>query len=180
VLHRFAANPGEARETTEVHKDASGKEIFRYMAPLKADAYCLTCHKEHQGSAEEIRGGISVWFSYEPFRRLLSQTRERIWFLHVLGLVAALVPLGMMGRKLLGSVNALQASLLRVSQLEGLVPICASCKRIRTEGSDANAQTSWVPVELYIQDRTAAEFTHGLCPECRTRLYPGMKFGSEA
>ena len=41
--------------------------------------------------------------------------------------------------------------------------------------SDHKEQRSWIPVETYIQDRTDAEFSHGLCPECLKKLY-GFKY----
>jgi len=44
--------------------------------------------------------------------------------------------------------------------LYGVVPICATCKRIR------DAEGHWQPVETYVHDRSDAEFTHGWCPEC--------------
>jgi phosphoserine phosphatase RsbU/P len=51
-----------------------------------------------------------------------------------------------------------------VRQLEGLLSICAYCKRIRDEGE------SWVRVEEYIESRSDATFTHGICPECRDTI----------
>jgi sigma-B regulation protein RsbU (phosphoserine phosphatase) len=51
-----------------------------------------------------------------------------------------------------------------VKQLEGLLPICAYCKKIRDEGD------SWVRVESYIEQRTDAAFSHGICPECKQRV----------
>lgn len=53
-------------------------------------------------------------------------------------------------------------------RLEGLLPICAACKRIR-DGGD-----SWVAVEDFVAARSAAEFTHGICPDCQRRLYPEL------
>ena len=52
--------------------------------------------------------------------------------------------------------------------LRGILPICASCKRIRNQSGD------WEQVEVYIREHTEAEFSHGICPECRERLYPGL------
>jgi PAS domain S-box-containing protein len=52
--------------------------------------------------------------------------------------------------------------------LRGILPICASCKRIRNQRGD------WEQVEAYIREHTEAEFSHGICPECRNRLYPGF------
>ena len=51
-------------------------------------------------------------------------------------------------------------------RLEGLLPICAGCKRIREDGG------GWIAVEEYVAARTEAAFTHGICPDCRQRLYP--------
>jgi len=47
-----------------------------------------------------------------------------------------------------------------VQQLEGLLPICSYCKRIR-----ASAEV-WSSLETYIEQRSAAEFSHGICPDC--------------
>ena len=47
-----------------------------------------------------------------------------------------------------------------VAQLEGLLPICCSCKKIRDE------EGHWQRVENYIEIHSEARFTHGYCPEC--------------
>jgi CheY-like chemotaxis protein len=49
-------------------------------------------------------------------------------------------------------------------QLEGLLPICSYCKKIR-EG-DASQSPQWVPIESYVSSRTEASFSHGVCPTC--------------
>jgi PAS domain S-box-containing protein len=64
----------------------------------------------------------------------------------------------------------LQAALAKVEKLEGMLPICANCKRIRDENG------VWHNVEVYIQDHSKAEFSHGICPECAKRLYPDYTF----
>lgn len=48
--------------------------------------------------------------------------------------------------------------------LRGLIPICGHCKKIRDDGG------YWTQVESYIEKRSEAEFTHGVCPECEVRL----------
>jgi len=64
-------------------------------------------------------------------------------------------------------VNAeLQATLSRVKTLEGMLPICATCKSIR--GDDGR----WVAIELYVKEHSGADFTHGICPDCLHRIYP--------
>ena len=57
-------------------------------------------------------------------------------------------------------IGELQAALTQVKTLHGLLPICASCKKIRDD------QGYWTQVEVYVMDHSDAEFTHGICPEC--------------
>lgn len=60
----------------------------------------------------------------------------------------------------------LQKALSEIRQLRGIVPICASCKKIRDD------KGFWHQVEVFVRDHTDAEFSHGICPECMTNLYP--------
>lgn len=55
--------------------------------------------------------------------------------------------------------------------LSGFIPICASCKNIRDEDG------VWHQVETYVQKRTEAQFSHGICPACMKKLYPYLKDG---
>jgi DNA-binding response OmpR family regulator len=57
-------------------------------------------------------------------------------------------------------VKELQEALDQIETLEGILPICMYCKKIR------NDQNYWQQVETYITQHSQAEFTHGLCPEC--------------
>jgi hypothetical protein len=52
--------------------------------------------------------------------------------------------------------------------LEGILPICSSCKKIRDEKGD------WHNIEDYIGTRSEADFSHSICPVCAKRLYPGI------
>ena len=56
----------------------------------------------------------------------------------------------------------------RVKVLEGLVPICSFCKNIRNEAGE------WERLEKYISRRSAAEFSHGVCPSCNEKHYAGV------
>ena len=49
--------------------------------------------------------------------------------------------------------------------------MCLNCKKIRKEGAAATDQAGWVPVADYIRDRSEAEVSHGICPECMEKLY---------
>jgi PAS domain S-box-containing protein len=63
-------------------------------------------------------------------------------------------------------IQELTEALAQVKTLSGLLPICASCKKIRDDNG------YWQQVETYIQKHSDVDFTHGICPECVTRLYP--------
>ena len=63
-------------------------------------------------------------------------------------------------------VNELEEALSRIKRLQGLLPICASCKKIRDDAG------YWSQLEIYIGDRSEAEFSHSMCPECMKELYP--------
>jgi PAS domain S-box-containing protein len=63
-------------------------------------------------------------------------------------------------------IQELTDALARIKTLRGLLPICASCKKIRDD------QGYWQKVELYLAEHTDAEFTHGLCPDCMGEYIP--------
>jgi PAS domain S-box-containing protein len=62
-------------------------------------------------------------------------------------------------------VNELQNALAQVKTLTGLIPICASCKKIRDD------KGYWNQIENYLRDHSDAQFSHGICPECARKLY---------
>lgn len=66
------------------------------------------------------------------------------------------------------SNDELQRALKEVKVLRGLIPICASCKKIRNDGG------FWQQLEEYLSDHSEAEFSHGLCQPCIKKLYPGV------
>jgi len=61
-------------------------------------------------------------------------------------------------------IQELQETLKEVRTLSGLLPICAWCKKLRDD------EGYWKSVEQYIGERTKAEFTHGMCPECQSKF----------
>ncbi|MBP1772594.1 MAG: Signal transduction histidine kinase regulating C4-dicarboxylate transport system [Holophagaceae bacterium] len=62
----------------------------------------------------------------------------------------------------------LEKALADMKQLHGMIPICSYCKKIRDDGG------SWWQLESYIQKHSEAEFSHGICPDCRTRHFPTL------
>lgn len=71
-------------------------------------------------------------------------------------------------RKVVERTRDLEAALKNVRQLQGLIPICSSCKKVRDDTG------YWGQVEEYISARTDADFTHGLCPDCLGHYYDEM------
>jgi PAS domain S-box-containing protein len=64
------------------------------------------------------------------------------------------------------TIFRLQQALDEVQVLRGLLPICASCKKIKDE------HETWQVLEKYLQDHTEAKLSHGICPDCMRKLYP--------
>jgi PAS domain S-box-containing protein len=65
-------------------------------------------------------------------------------------------------------VLELKKALSEIKTLSGLLPICAYCKKIR------NDKGYWEQIEGYIKERSLAEFSHGICPECVKQYYPDL------
>ena len=62
----------------------------------------------------------------------------------------------------------LETALCEVKTLSGFLPICSSCKNIRDD------EGYWKKIEQYISDHSELQLTHGICPQCVKRLYPGL------
>lgn len=69
-------------------------------------------------------------------------------------------------------VKALEKALSEIGTLRGILPICSPCKRTRREDEDEKDPASWTPIETYIRERSEAEFSHGICPECLVKHFP--------
>jgi hypothetical protein len=63
------------------------------------------------------------------------------------------------------TAQALRDALSQIKTLSGLIPICASCKKIRDD------KGYWNQLEAFIQEHSEAEFSHGICPDCMKKLY---------
>jgi PAS domain-containing protein len=64
-------------------------------------------------------------------------------------------------------MKQLQAAVAQVHTLSRLLPICAGCKRIR------DATGRWLSMEAYVEGCSDVQLSHGICPDCKVRLYPG-------
>ncbi|MBK7975203.1 MAG: response regulator transcription factor [Deltaproteobacteria bacterium] len=70
-------------------------------------------------------------------------------------------------------VRDLEKALAKVRTLQGLLPVCAWCRKVRSD------QDYWESFEAYVSDHTDATVTHGICPDCRERMEAEAKLAAE-
>jgi DNA-binding response OmpR family regulator len=129
-----------------------GPEICRRVrAQAKAEPVYLILLTAREGQADMVAGLDSGADDYivKPFNRSELQARLRVG-LRIIGLQ----------RSLAERVRELEEALGRVTQLHGMLPMCAWCKKIRDD------QNYWLKVESYLSTHSDVRFTHGICPEC--------------
>ncbi len=149
---------------------SDGGEVFRYLAPLEAEPSCLrSCHSESEVQAGGVLGAITVGYDFAPFREAIQRQRRLATAGHLALLLLAVGLLTGLSRALRGSLVRLARAGERIADLERLLPICATCKRVRVDGENgAQAPTPrWVQIEDYVHlSVDAATFSHGVCPHC--------------
>ncbi len=84
----------------------------------------------------------------------------------LLGKVTIFLELYEQKKKLENTVLDLQRALIEVETLKGLIPICASCKKVRDD------KGFWTDVEHYIAARADVDFSHSICPSCLEKEHP--------
>jgi len=112
----------------------------------------LTAMATKENVVKGIEAGANDYLS-KPFHR--DELRVRV------GVGVQMLDLQ---RALTERVKELEVALSQVKQLQGMLPICSYCKKIR------NDQNYWQKVEGYISDHTNVEFSHGICPDCHVRV----------
>lgn len=127
--------------------------------------YLLADQKVRGAAVAEM--GIEVVF--DGRRHFITSSRMQI-----MDLLLATYQTAMDKKEQLERANReLTKALETIKQLEGLIPICAHCKKIR------NDEGFWQQVEEYFSDHSGAQFTHSLCPECVNELYPDLMSDTE-
>ena len=111
--------------------------------------------KEHV--VRGIRAGANDYLT-KPFHR--EELRVR---------VAVGVQMLTLQKTLAERVQELEAALSQVKQLQGMLPICSYCKKVRDD------QNYWQKVESYISDHTDVQFSHGICPDCYEHMTRELK-----
>jgi PAS domain S-box-containing protein len=154
-----------------MQEEVLGKNTFDYNPPELATQY-------HEDELKVIKTGKAL-FGREEFA-LHRDTGEKRWHLtskiplldnqgNVTGIVG--IAHDITEKKLADEererlISELQNALAEVKTLTGLIPICANCKKIRDD------KGFWTQVESYVQQRSEARFSHGICPDCLKVLYP--------
>lgn len=80
--------------------------------------------------------------------------------------VFRLIDITISNKILFKQTTELRKALSEIKQLRGIIPICASCKKIK------NDKGLWQRVEAYLHEHADAELSHGFCPDCLNKLYP--------
>jgi len=135
-----------------------GPEVCRRVRATPNDTppylILLTAHGDKKSIVKGLEAGandyISKPFDMEELRARLAVGRR------VIDLQQALAQ----------RIRDLQAALAHIKTLQGILPICMHCHKIR------NDQQSWERLEGYISDHAEVRFSHGICPECVAKHYP--------
>ena len=133
-----------------VMPELEGPEVCRKASQTAPLTYLIlvTGKDRPQDIAEGLRAGANDYLS-KPFHP--EELRARLQAgVQQADLHAALVE----------RAHELEVALSTIRQLEGLLPICSYCKRIRNDGD------LWERVESYLARHSDVQFTHGVCPDC--------------
>lgn len=177
-------------ELTEYIEDS---HVFRHMEPLIVKQACLKCHAEQGYRIGDIRGGISITLPAGVYIDAAKKSKTTLMVLHALFLIIGIIVLLLFRKirfryietlnkknrdlkeEMANRIHAekekehkiveLKKALEQISTLNGLLPICANCKKIRDD------KGYWNQLESYIEQRSDAQFSHGICPECAEELY---------
>jgi sigma-B regulation protein RsbU (phosphoserine phosphatase) len=129
-----------------------GVEICRRVRaagrPSPVYIILLTARASSEDVVQGLEAGANDYVT-KPFNREELRARVQVG-MRVVELQATLA----------GRVLELEEALARVKQLQGLLPICSYCKKIRDD------RNYWRQVEAYISEHSEAVFSHGICPEC--------------
>jgi CheY-like chemotaxis protein len=129
-----------------------GIEVCRHVRALASPDTPYLILLTAKGSKTDIVSGLQAGaddYIVKPFDR--EELRARVQAgARILTLQASLA----------SRVRELEEALARVKTLQGLLPICSYCKRVRNDGD------YWQQVESYVSDHSDARFSHGICPDC--------------
>lgn len=137
-----------------------GTEVCRRIRAIPTDApphlIILTAHTDTKSVVTGLEAGANDYIS-KPFH--LEELRARLAVgRRVIELQQALAQ----------RVQDLQEALTHIKTLQGILPICMHCHKIR------NDQQSWERLERYFSEHAEIRFSHGICPDCAAKYYPDI------
>ena len=133
-----------------------GPEVCRRVREERKGSYIYIIILTAKNRKEDIVGGFEAGaddYATKPFNMNELRARVRVGERTI-----------RLQNDLENNIKQLQEALDNVKQLQGLLPICSYCKRIR---DDSNY---WTQVESYITDHSDAQFSHSICPECFEKI----------
>jgi len=158
-----------------IEKSSTAIAVRKGNTQLLADINKALAEIKNDGTYMEI---LAKWVS----KKIVFQTKDQVFRQKfILGAtLCVLFVMIMSGIILLNEIKKrkkvigyLEKALSEVKTLSGLLPICSNCKKIRDD------KGYWNQIESYIRDRSDAEFSHGICPDCAKKLYPDMDLYGE-
>jgi DNA-binding response OmpR family regulator len=138
--------------------ELDGVEVCREIRSQVRDKYTYIIFLTARGQKKDIITALESGaddYLIKPFDPQELRSRLQVG-LRVLKLESALA----------GKIEELEQAMQHVKTLQGLLPICMYCKKIRDDSD------SWHRVESYIERHTEAMFTHSLCSDCREEHFP--------
>jgi hypothetical protein len=134
-------------------------DLLYYDVSNASHADCFEIHfvtKQNRATLAWHHGVVLEEIEWK-FKQLENQTTEKEKFWHSIN------------ETLNAAYVEMREALSNVKMLSGMLPICASCKKIRDD------KGYWNQIEAYIRDHSEADFSHGICPECAKKLYSEIK-----
>ncbi len=122
----------------------------------------LTARTEKKDVVNALEAGANDYIT-KPFNNMELRARVRVGHRMV-----------EMKEKLAKQVQELRTALEHIKTLQGIIPICSFCKKIRDD------QGYWSQVEAYLSRHSDARFSHGFCPDCISRHYPEIETNDQA
>jgi DNA-binding response OmpR family regulator len=187
----FATNGGQAIDTAMKNNPdlilldimMPGMDGYQVCRQLKAEdrtrhipIIFITAKTEKEDIVRGFEAG-AVDYVTKPFNaaELLARVQTHLELKHSRHIIQNQAEeLAWTNKRLMKKNQKLELALEEIETLKGLLPVCSNCKKIRKSNTDTKQQSSWVSLETYLHEHTAAEVTHSICPQCMTELYPDL------
>jgi PAS domain S-box-containing protein len=164
----LSVNPAAARALSCERDACAGKNMVEFLAPSVRHTFPEYLRRARQHGQDS------------GYVRVVTQDRKlRVWLYRNLMVTESGAPPYVVGhaldvteqkkaeRKRQATLGRLQKTLAEVKTLRGLLPICAWCKKIRSEDG------GWNDLESFVTKHSDAKFSHGICPHCASKCKSG-------